>query len=353
MVNLKKLKSYTHLAWHLGKSLPRQKDFQKSNLNYFVLTAHPDDEILVSGLLQRLAQTGSEHTFLCLSNGSVNHPGDARVQELSDALRFVGYEKHLEQGQPLHVVDEKEIYSAVRGDSDLGNLISAMVNTVKERIALAQPNHLLVPDYSGAHFVHDLTQLIGVVAVRQYQRETGKRVQVYEFPQCILLGADNYSHEELTNGITRLRKSEGSRKKSKPLNIKIMIGEFDPLKKPLPGLNDFELGIFNGQLSLSTREFWKKIKHYTAFYQSQEESLSKYEEAYSLGNVSQEEFRIVLPTKDYNQRPSPHPLFYEICAWRKFNFSDFQRIVKETGYQPRVIPTPNLPVTPTADMVAP
>jgi|GEM_PF-7010275 len=353
MVNLKKFKSYAHLAWHLGKSLPRQRDFQKSRLNYFILTAHPDDEILISGLLQRLAQTGSEHTFLCLSNGSVNHDGNTRVKELSDALQFVGYEKHLEQRHPLHVVDEKDIYSAIRGDFDLGDLVSGVVNTVKERIALAQPDHILVPDYSGAHFVHDLTQLIGVVAVRQYQHETGKRVQVYEFPQCVLLGADQYSQEELTDELTRLRKPEDAKKKIKPLKIKIIIGEFDPFKKRLPGLHDPELGLFNGCLALNTGELWKKIKHYTAFYQSQAESLGKYEEAYALGNVSQEKFRLVPQIRDFNQRPSAYPLFYEICAWRKFNFSDFRRTVKETGYKPRTMHMPILPITPTADMTAP
>jgi len=353
MVKIKKLKSIANLGWHLIKSLPRQKYFQKSDSNYFILTAHPDDEILISGLLQRLTQTGSEHTFLSLSNGSVNHSGDERIQELSDALKFIGYEKHLQENQPLNVVDEKEIYNAIRGDSDLGDLVSDIIHAVKERIKISQPDRILVPDYSGAHFVHDLTQLIGVIAARQYQKESGNRVQVYEFPQCVLLGAEKYSSKELTNEITRLRKSDKHQKKTKPLNIKIKVGEFDPSKKRLSGFHDSNLAIFNGQLRLSAKEFRKKVRHYTAFYQSQEESLNQYEKVHSLGNVSREEFRLVPPTRDYNQRPSLNPLFYEICAWRKFNFNDFQRVVKEAGYRPPVIKFPILPITPTADLLTP
>lgn len=352
MGKIKKLKSYLAIGYHFLKSLTRQARFERSNSSYFILTAHPDDEILVSGLLQRLAETESDHTFLCLSNGSVNHSGDVRIKELSDALGFVGYDKHLRENSPLTVADEKEIYGAIRGDGDLGKLVLGMVDKVTEQIKIAQPDYILVPDFSGGHLVHDLAQLVGVVAARRY-KESGNYCEVHEFPQCILVGGEKYTDEELTAEIGRLRKKDtelSQEKNKKPLDIKIVVGDFHPSKMRLPGLRDPQLGIFSGRLRLSVGEFWNKVKHYTCFYESQGDSLGKYEEAHVLGNVSQEEFRRVPDHRDFNEKPL-EKIFYQHCKWRKLKFEDFQRIVELSGYKPAVA-QPHYPITPASDVAS-
>lgn len=319
-------KTISTLGYGLVKGALRKKRFQESNSKYFILTAHPDDEILISGLLQRLTRTDSDFDFLCLSDGSHNARSQERIDELVRALELIG----ANAPDPLILASEKGIYKIlVQGtEGQAKEFGQDLIERLTGQLLSSQPDTILLPDYAGVHPVHDLAQFIGLQAAKNYFVETLKPYSVHEFPQCVLLGAEGYTSEELTRIILE---------KKVPSHVRIRVGELSPEKKASSYLNDPNLGIQNGRLRLTFSELRKKAFPHRKVYVSQEKSLQRYLTFYELSDVSVEDFREVPCNRDFTQPPTS-PLLYESCFWRKRDleripvFDDFVKIVQALGY---------------------
>lgn len=324
-------KSLTTIGFGMFKGALRRKRFKKSPFSYFILTGHPDDEVLISGLLQRLGKTNSDAHLVCLTDGDYNASGEQRRKELADAIELTGLEN-----SPVVMHSEKEIYrSLIEGSNkDLEDLINHLIDGITEQISEIRPDFVLVPDYSGVHIIHDLTQFIGFQSVRESFCQTRKPMRIYEFPQCVLKDADDYSRDELTQAL----KNYLNKNIKMPSPIKIMVGELSSKPGPRPGLNDSNLGIFMGKLKLNARELYKKAFAHRKIYSSQKNSFSRYLNFYQLGDVSVETFREVSAHRDFSKRPSESPLLYEVSYWRARDFGripmyeDFLKTIRSIGY---------------------
>lgn len=302
------------------------KMFAKSEHSYRILTAHPDDEILISGLMQRLISTGSNIDFACLTDGNQKTPRDIRLRELEKSLSIIGYKKPLNR-----IMEEKKIYDAVLNGNK--EALLGLIDEASEIISrgLEEYDRLLVPDFSGGHFIHDLVHYIAAASVKK--NHLAGKCKIYEYSQIYLAGADKLSLEEAVVISMRIRE-EGTAESQ----FRTVIGELCP-KKYNDHPNDENIGMINGKIILTEEETSKKGNQKEA-HESQKEHLDRYEKDYDDAHRRSEIIRLVPLDTDYTKKPLPGPCLYEICFWRKkedqpriVNFEDFRKVVELTENQ--------------------
>ncbi|MBI2129624.1 PIG-L family deacetylase [Candidatus Woesearchaeota archaeon] len=300
--------------------------FIKSEHAYRILTAHPDDEILISGLLQRLISTGSNIDFACLTDGNQKVSGDIRIKELEKSLSMIGYEKPLNS-----MLEEKKIYDAVlKGDNEgLLGLIEEAAASISQ--GLEAYDRLLVPDFSGGHFIHDLVHYLAAASVKK--NHLAGKCAIYEYPQIYLAGADNLSIEDALVISEHIREGRITE-----FRFRVIIGELCP-KKYNDYPDDKNIGMADGRIELTEEELSRKGKQKEA-HESQKEHLDRYKKDYDDAHKRSEIIRWVPPDTDYTKKPMPGPCLYEVCSWRKkedqqriVNFEDFRRVVELTENQ--------------------
>lgn len=298
--------------------------FAKSEHSYRILTAHPDDEILISGLLQRLISTGSNIDFACLTDGNQKAPRETRIKELEKSLSMIGY------GKPLNrILEEKKIYDAVlSGNKEaLSGLIDESSGVISQ--GLEAYDRLLVPDFSGGHFIHDFAHYAAALSVKKSHLE--EKCKVYEYPQIYLAGANALSAEEALATIHAYVR-EG---RAHELPFRSVIGELCP-KEYNEYPDDKNIGLVNGKIELTENELFMKGKQKEA-HESQKEDLDRYGKFYDDAHRRAEIIRLVPSDTDYAKKPMPGPCLYELCFWRKkedqarmVNFEDFRMVVELT-----------------------
>lgn len=106
------------------------------------LLAHPDDELYVCALMQRLLRAGRDLAVVYATTGDAKGLGDLRRAELRTAMRTIGV-----PAEALHLLEipEREV---------LARLPAIVTETLAVGAAL-QPGVIISHDYEGGHEAHD------------------------------------------------------------------------------------------------------------------------------------------------------------------------------------------------------
>ena len=321
---------------------------------YFSLQAHPDDEILKAGIDQRIIAFSKNPVFTTLTDGNRNTSED-RVAELGEAFKILGYNKDIKCF--LYERDILDLVCTEQGQSKevplnnikrVAEMLREKSSAIENMIEGAEASSLLVPDYAGGHFIHDLTQMVGVAIARRIAKR--RKIEVYEFPQYYLrlkidkevtpekvqelvLQLENAHkslrvvRKSLTDlfGVTLNRQTEYSVLQQ---NIEYRVGDFVEGKGE--GLTDPGIGMYNGIIHLTGREFQNKLA-VKEVHQSQKASLGRML-AYGtvFGDFSVERLREVNLDRDFRIPPNTKIRLYEVVPWRPHaDFKTFKRIYEE------------------------
>ena len=321
-----------------------------SQRKYFSIQAHPDDEILKAGIDGRIIKYSQDPTFVTLTNGNQNTDLD-RMAELQNAFGLLGYEKKV-----TCLMNEKDILNYVCTEQGASTFvqqenIDLVTEGLRERISWLEQaiessgaNTIFTTDYAGGHFVHDITQMVAVVAARRVAK--GRELEIYEFPQYFMsLNTDkDVPPSEVQKLISRVidaeRDIEGIRKEIEFLSgqtitggldlsrfVKYSVGEFVNGQTQDQYLTDPGIGMYDGTIHLTLPEMVKKIR-IKQLHKSQKSSLKRMlTHGTAFGDFSEEHLRLVDSNRDYTQPPKTNTLLYQVVPWRPHaDFQTFRRI---------------------------
>jgi LmbE family N-acetylglucosaminyl deacetylase len=305
-----------------------------------VAQAHPDDEILIAGILQRLFKAYPDTTILTVTDGDRN-TAENRIEEYGRGLRFLGYNGSLdklclcsetsilnlistEQGTNIYV-SEKNIQKAARLLKN--KVISPLENILEEN----KVEYVFTDDYSGGHSIHDLTQMCVALAVKGINKGKNDKdkVEIFEFPQYWLKGSDEacMDYNEIKSYINKAVKG-GSGYELKKSGLVYEVNSF-VTRKGYKGFFDSNLGMFKGAVDLGFNELRKKVQ-LKQYHRSQGESLGRLMKFAKIRNVAVERVRLVPEDRDYSKRPHEGPLLYEVIPWRPQTlFETLKRVYAE------------------------
>lgn len=311
--------------------------FRISDRRYFGLQAHPDDEILIAGLYGRIISRSSTPAFACLTDGSRNTDQN-RQAELNGSFGEIKYGKEV----PILMGESELVTLASSGrTAEAGELLLEAVDKVEGMIETRKADTILTLDYSGGHFVHDLTQLVAVTAARRVAKD--RKIEVYEYPQFYFdLKPGVYADREaITQLIGEWAKPVRNWNKISSIAMGLTgvsgiedfssiadykLGHFAPGE--FVGLHDEDLGVKQGIVKLNPAEMITKIRM-KGHHKSQNGSLNRTRDMITeFPDFSTEMVRQVPLDRDYSQAPCKVPL-YEVIPWRpRVRFETFGKIAE-------------------------
>ena len=119
-----------------------------------LLLAHPDDEIYVCALLQRLVRAGRPVALVYATSGDAKGMGDIRRAELRTSLATIGLPP-----EALHLLEIPERAVLDR--------LEAIIEGTLAIAAAFQPDVLIGHDYEGGHEAHDALSFAAAEVVRR------------------------------------------------------------------------------------------------------------------------------------------------------------------------------------------
>ncbi len=307
-----------------------------SRNRYLTVLAHPDDETLIAGIVQRISRYSENPAFVVFTNGNGN-TAQERLPELIKSLRNLGYD-----GEVTCLMKEKDITSLACiphlseqlevSDNDLARLsirVGEQVNSIERKIIESRANTILVPDYAGGHIVHDITQMATVIAARRVSKR--RLIEVLEFPQYFISSSKRDIRPKRIRELIK-KAGEGDNSAGEELETQMKSTEF-ALGKFSPGIkenfSDSQIGMQSGTIHLTMPEFIRKLKSYLTYKNgSQDKSLARLtSNSNSIGDLSLEHLRRVPFDRDYTIPPSTGLFLYEIVSHRPFaRFSTFKKL---------------------------
>jgi len=324
-------------VWHtLNRDIKTERPISR---NYLVISTHPDDELLIAGIIQRLARETKAPHFVSFTNGNGNTV-KPRLPELEKSLKNLGY-----NGKIDCLMNEREIIDriCIPQDSDVRTVpqgyidrlsrdINRSINALQQIIEERKADTILVPDYAGGHIAHDITQMAAIIAARRVAKTPSRWIDVLEFPQTFI--SVNYSTKPKPDELRELlRKAMLGNKevsidlKNRIANSSFSIGHLSPGDKP--NFSDSQIGMHKGKITLTLPEFTRKIISYLSYKNgTQSESLSRLmSKANNIAEISVEQLRRVPLDREYTQPPNTNLMLYEIVPHRPFaRFEAFKRL---------------------------
>ena len=318
----------------------------KPERKYAVIQAHPDDEILIAGLIQRTAKYTKNPQYLILTDGNGNTTQD-RQAEVKESFEYLTETTEHAPEILMPESDLLELLTTPQGESsrvpdknikEAAKRIIRQVNYLEEKLREAEVNTVLTDDFNGGHFIHDITQMVANIVIRRIVKNKGaKSIELYEFPQYFMrfktdtLPSSREIRAKLgeAEALRVAGDLEGFRKMQKEIakSAEYVVGEFLP--RDSMGLEDPAIGMKQGVISLTPAEMKKKIES-RRFHKSQNNSTSRLiEYAVFPKDLSVERARLIDIYRDYSQRPNKHALLYECIPWRaQAIFETFSRLYK-------------------------
>lgn len=236
--------------------------------NLFVF-AHPDDEIIPSGLIQRLEDTG----FIWVTNGDYRTEAN-REEESRNAMESLGV-----QGDRLNFLNysETKLLEQVAEESKgIALQINSITKDILKRIINENPGAVYTDAFQGGHIAHDLVSFCVYNATGIARRTIQKNTELIEFPQ--------YQYD----------KDSG-----------LIVGAFGTKGE---GPTKEDVGMENGIITLTDEELERKVKM-AECYPSRQASINELSSAYPEENRRNEAYRTV-KERDYLRKPAEH-IFYE------------------------------------------
>lgn len=220
-------------------------------------------------------------------------------------------------------------------------MLKLEIDYLTKTLDTEKTNTLLVPEYAGGHLIHDLTQVVGVMAAKKVGD-----VEVYEFPQYHLdlntsKKVDPRQAKEIFSRILKGEPLNSLRANlenlvERPIRTQTDLENLASFKIGIltpgtsQGLTDPGIGMSNGTLQLSLKELRKKKKAKDQ-HTSQEESMARLSSwGKEVENLSIEHLRKVNLSRKYEDGPSTKINLYEIVPWRDtVEFGTFLRLYWE------------------------
>lgn len=257
--------------------------------NLFVF-AHPDDELVILGLISHLYQT-EELSLLWISNGNSNTDVD-RLVESRNALKLFDIEKCLE----FWDYSQKSLDEYVIKGNHL--IFSEIKNRLKTQIESCSPDNIFTCAYEGGNLLHDLLNFMVNQILKDINSSNSKKIDGNEFPAYHLEGSK----------LVFARFNEQALREHENYN----------------DINSFEL----------SEEIYQKKIEAAECYVSQTDFLSEARKIAGDETGKIEVYRII-PERNYAKKPKEN-VFYERraeqrCAEGKYKtgiaFQDFLKIV--------------------------
>ncbi|MCB1153701.1 PIG-L family deacetylase [bacterium] len=158
----------------------------------FYLIPHQDDEVPSGGIIQRL---GTHTQFVWTTNGdglyfqSDLNPHDYGELRKAEAIKSVAALGIPEENTKCLDFSEVEIYRRMAGlhdhsmsISDVRGFFEDFRDKVRAEVFRVRPDALFTLAYQGGQPEHDLTHFFTRLAVQDYEKETGERVDFYNVP---------------------------------------------------------------------------------------------------------------------------------------------------------------------------
>lgn len=160
---------------------------------HLLSVAHQDDEINYTGIIQRW---GKNVRFVWMTNGDGLAPfvnedpkeyAEKRKQETDEVLKVIG--RSLNDRVCLDF-SEIEIYSKFveiehkpEKREELFAFYTEIGNRIYREIREFMPDVVWVAQYQQGHPEHDLSHLLTAYSIRQIEKETGKKIALYQLPE--------------------------------------------------------------------------------------------------------------------------------------------------------------------------
>lgn len=341
-----------------GQTIERDAKLGNSCYNYLLFQAHPDDEIVIAGLVSRLARFAKNPVFLALTDGNCNTEQN-RVYELNASYRALGWKNgvrclggedailyHLatpnRETDRVSPLNKEEVHSeSIRGGA---RVIRTHIDQLEKISQDSNTDIIFANEYAGAHIVHDIINMIAVLAAKRVRKT--RPIDVYEFPQHFTkLKTDTpIETSELRELVRRLENPETrSLPETQILQDRLVgvrnskLGDFvyyslgTPLaSKNHVSLTDPGIGIYDSTIRLTLGEMIRKLRAKSC-HKSQGKSLNRLSSfAINPGDFSREELRYVPADRDFSIAPT-NLVAYELASWRYYNasFSTFARVYEE------------------------
>jgi LmbE family N-acetylglucosaminyl deacetylase len=156
------------------------------------VVAHHDDEIPTAGLLQRLGPR-TRVVFVTNSDG-LYFESQLKPPEYGELRKAEGFRSLATIGLPPENVvncdfSEVEIYrrmawlySGAKTVADVKPFFQEMRDSVRKAVFEARPDVVFTQAWQGGQPEHDLAHFFAVLAVRDYCREAGVKVEVFHLP---------------------------------------------------------------------------------------------------------------------------------------------------------------------------
>jgi len=129
------------------------------------LLAHPDDEILMSGVIQRFVKNDIPVHLAWLTSGDLFGKGEVREKELASAAELLG-------------VPSEHRHLFRLPDMGLVRNLRLVFECTTELVSRLEPSHVFAPAYEGGHPDHDALNFIAH-SVWQSMRQS---FSLFEFP---------------------------------------------------------------------------------------------------------------------------------------------------------------------------
>ncbi len=160
---------------------------------HMMVFAHQDDEIMYTGLMQRL---GPELDFLWVTNGDGLAPfvdadpaeyAKVRIAETDRVLEVM--ERDLSRKTDLEV-SEIEIYDNFvdltlnpSRKPEIYDFFHDVANRIYAEIRRVRPEVIWTAQYQNGHPEHDLVHFLTAYAIRQLEREENRKIDFYQLPE--------------------------------------------------------------------------------------------------------------------------------------------------------------------------
>lgn len=325
----------------LGHTFFNRDSIKRNNndIRCLTLLAHPDDEILIAGIIQRLSGNKIPNYFATFTNGNGNTELP-RIPELEKSLRNLGHSGKVEcfmkereltypactpqnaEGRSVRTVSNSDI-------EVLAEKVKKGIKRIEEIVVAENINTILVPEYAGGHIVHDITQMSAVLATRRLSKDY--LVNVLEFPQYFLsTERKNLEPSQIRLLIRKVEKGDAEAKMELEKRMEFVtfsLAKFSPGKTP--DYDESNIGMQNGTIHLTFPEILRKLASYGIYKKgTQTESLTRLtSRTNSIGDLSIEQLRTANIDRNYRQPPKTGLLLYELVTHRPFaEFSTFKRL---------------------------
>lgn len=133
--------------------------------NVLVLLAHPDDEVLMSGIIQRRVDDGVPVHLAWLTSGDLFGKGNLREKELASAAELLS-------------IPSDHRYLFRLPDMGLVRNLGQVFACVTELVSRLEPSHVFVPAYEGGHPDHDALNFVAYLVWRKMEHS----FSLLEFP---------------------------------------------------------------------------------------------------------------------------------------------------------------------------